>query len=39
MDPVVFAVAISAVALREPPTRWRAGAAAVIVGGVVLLRL
>jgi len=35
---VLFAVAISAVALREPLTRWRAGAAVVIVGGVVLLR-
>jgi drug/metabolite transporter (DMT)-like permease len=36
---VLFAVAISAVALREPLTRWRAGAAVVIVGGVALLRL
>lgn len=36
---VLFAVAISAIALREPLTRWRAGAALVIVGGVVLLRV
>ncbi len=36
---VLFAVAISAIALREPLTRWRVGAAVVIVGGVVLLRM
>ena len=36
---VLFAVAISAIALREPLTRWRAGAALVIVGGVALLRV
>jgi drug/metabolite transporter (DMT)-like permease len=36
---VLFAALIAAVFLAEPMTRWRWGAAAIIVGGVVMLRL
>lgn len=35
---VLFAVAISIVVLREPMTGWRATAAIVIVGGIMLTR-
>lgn len=36
---ILFAMAISVVALREPVTRWRAAAGCLIVAGIVALRL
>ncbi|CAN5350285.1 EamA family transporter [soil metagenome] len=36
---VLFAAAISMLILREPPTRWRIGAAVMIVAGVLLTRV
>lgn len=36
---ILFAMLLSVVALGEPLTRWRVGAALLIVGGVVALRL
>ncbi|MCB1882670.1 MAG: EamA family transporter [Geminicoccaceae bacterium] len=36
---VLFAAVLSAVLLREPPTRWRSAAAAVIVVGIAMARI